>query len=85
MPVVAPAGDPRRCPVLDLSNRAEYYRDLAEDCRRLAAGTLSSRMKKRYLFMARDYTLLADVEEQAYAQRARPWLQKMPGTPKQLS
>jgi len=34
--------------------------------------------------MARDYTLLADVEEQAYAQRARPWLQKMPETLKQL-
>ena len=84
MPAVAPAGDRRRCPVLDLSNRAEYYRDLAEDCRRLAAGTLSSRMKKRYLVMARDYALLADVEEQAYAQRTRPWLQKMPGKPKQL-
>jgi hypothetical protein len=66
--------------VFDAWNRAEHYRDLAEECRRLATGTLSSRMKKRYLVMARDYILLADVEEQAHARRARPRLQKMPGT-----
>jgi hypothetical protein len=66
--------------VLDAWNRAEHYRDLAEECRRLATGTLSSRMKKRYLVMAREYILLADVEEQAHAHRARPQLQKMPGT-----
>jgi hypothetical protein len=67
--------------VLDTWNRAERYRDLAEDCRRLATATLSIRMKKRYLVMARDYILLADVEEQARAHRARPRLQKMPGKP----
>jgi hypothetical protein len=37
-------------------------------------------MKKRYLFMARDYVLLADVEEQAHARRAPAPLQKKPGT-----
>jgi hypothetical protein len=67
--------------VLDTWNRAEHYRDLAEECRRLAIATLSSRMKKRYLVMARDYILLADVEERTHAHRARPRLQKMPGKP----
>jgi hypothetical protein len=66
--------------VLDAWNRAEHYRDLAEECRRLATATLSSRLKKRYLVMARDYILLADVEEQAHAHRGRPRLQKMLGT-----
>jgi hypothetical protein len=70
--------------VLEAWNRAEYYRELAEECRRLATGTLSSRMKKRYWLMARDYTLLADVEEQARVHRARPRLRKMPGTPESL-
>ena len=46
---------------------AERYRDLAEECCRLAAATLSSQMKKRYLLMAKDYLLLADIEEQAYS------------------
>ena len=70
--------------MLDAWNRAEHYRDLAEECRRLATGTLSSQMKKRYLVMARDYILLADVEEQAHALRARPRLRKMPGPPERL-
>jgi hypothetical protein len=70
--------------VLDAWNRAEHYRDLAEECRRRATGTLSSRMKKRYLVMARDYILLADVEEQAHAHRALPRLRKMPGPPERL-
>jgi hypothetical protein len=65
--------------VLDAWNRAKHYRDLAEECRLLATGTLSSRMRKRYLVMARDYVLLADVEEQAYGHRARPRVQKMLG------
>jgi hypothetical protein len=65
--------------VLDAWNRAQHYRDLADECRLLATGTLSSRMKNRYLVMARDYILLADVEEQAHAHRARPRLQKIPG------
>ena len=55
----------------DSSNLAERYRDLAEECRRLAATTLSSQLRKRYLLMAEDYLLLADVEERAYlAERA---------------
>jgi hypothetical protein len=70
--------------VLDAWNRAEHYRDLAQECRRLATGTLSSRMRKRYLVMARDYILLADVEEQAHAHRARLRLRKMPGPPERL-
>jgi len=64
--------------MLEARNRAQYYRDLAEECRRLATSTLSRRMKNRYLLMARDYILLADVEKQAHARRARPRLQKRP-------
>jgi len=37
-------------------------------------------MKKRYLLMAKDYSLLADIAEQAHAYSARPRLQKMPST-----
>jgi hypothetical protein len=70
--------------MLEAWNRAEHYRGLAEECRRLATGTLSSQMKKRYLLMARDYILLADVEEQAHAHRARPRLQRKPGAPEPL-
>ena len=33
--------------MLDAWNRAEHYRDLAEECRRLAAGTLSSIVANR--------------------------------------
>ena len=55
----------------DSSNQAERYRDLAEECRRLAATTLSSQMRKRYLLMAKDYVLLSDIEEGAcLAERA---------------
>jgi hypothetical protein len=53
--------------MLDTVNRAERYRDLAEECRHLATTTLSSQMKNRYSLMARDYILLADVEDQAHA------------------
>jgi len=52
--------------MLDAWNRAERYHDLAEECRRLATTTLSSQMKKRYLLMAKDYILLADIAEQAH-------------------
>jgi len=52
--------------MLDLWHRAEHYRDLAEECRRLAATSFSSQMKSRYLLMAKDYILLADVEEQTH-------------------
>ena len=33
--------------MLDAWNRAEHYRDLAEECRRLATGTLSSTVANR--------------------------------------
>lgn len=52
--------------MLDARNRAEHYRDLAEECRRRAITTLSSRMKERYLLVAKDYLLLADGMEQAH-------------------
>lgn len=55
--------------MLDTRNRAESYRDLAEECRRLAASTPSSQMKNRYLLVAQDYMWLADVKEQAHAYR----------------
>jgi hypothetical protein len=45
------------------------YHDLAEECRRLAASTFSDQMKKRYLLMAKDYTLLADLETHGRACR----------------
>ena len=66
--------------MLDAWNRAEHYRNLAEECRCLATSTLSSQMKKRYLLMCKDYILLADVEEQAHAHCTRPRLQRMQST-----
>jgi hypothetical protein len=33
-------------------NRAEHYRDLAEECRRLATFSFSGRMRRRYSQMA---------------------------------
>jgi len=65
--------------MLNAWNRPDY-RDLAEECRRLASSTLSGQMKKRYLLMSKDYTLLADVEEQAHTSCTEPRLQKMPST-----
>ena len=47
----------------DSSYRAEHCRDLAEECRRLAATTLSSQMRNRYLVMADNYSTLAKTEE----------------------
>jgi hypothetical protein len=52
--------------MLDARNRAPY-RELAEECRRLATSAASSQIKNRYLLMARDYTWLADLKEQAHA------------------
>jgi len=49
-------------PVLDAWNRAEHYRDLAEECRRLAAITLSTQMRNRYSDMADQYALLAEAQ-----------------------
>jgi hypothetical protein len=44
-------------------NRTERYRDLAEECSRLAATTFSSQMRRRYSRMAEIYTTLAAAEE----------------------
>jgi hypothetical protein len=44
-------------------NRVERYRDLAEECRCLAASTFSTQMRSRYLRMAEIYTTLAEAEE----------------------
>jgi len=55
--------------MLDTRNRAEPYRDLAEECRRLATSTPSSQMQNRYLLLAQDYMWLADLKEQAQAYR----------------
>jgi len=52
--------------MLDTRNRAPY-RELAEECRRLATSAASSQIKNRYLLMAQDYTWLADLKEQAHA------------------
>lgn len=67
--------------MLDAPNQADPCRDLAEECRRLATSTLSSRMKERYLLMAKDYILLADVMEQARVYCVRP----VPRTPELLA
>jgi len=47
----------------DTRNRAERYRDLAEECRRLAAIVSSAEIRDRYLQMAEHYSTLAEAEE----------------------
>jgi hypothetical protein len=47
--------------MLDAWNRPDN-RDLAEECRLLAASTLSGQMKKRYLLMAEGYDTLAEAD-----------------------
>ena len=49
--------------MLDALNRAEHYRDLAEECRRLATFSFSIQMRNRYSQMADLYGLLANAEE----------------------
>jgi len=44
----------------DALNRAERYRDLAEECRRLAATSLSAQMRSRFSRMAEYYSTLAE-------------------------
>jgi hypothetical protein len=44
-------------------NPAEHYRDLAEECRRLATFSFSSQMRNRYSQMAHQYGALAEAEE----------------------
>ena len=46
--------------MLDALNRAERYRKLAEECRRLAANSLSAQMRARYSRMAEDYSKLVE-------------------------
>jgi len=41
---------------------AEHYRDLAQECHRLAVTSLSTRMRIRYGRMARIYWTLAEAE-----------------------
>jgi hypothetical protein len=48
--------------VLEASNRAEHYRDLAEECRRLAVTSFSAQMRSRYWRMAEHYSMLAEAE-----------------------
>ncbi len=43
--------------------RAEHYRDLAEECRRLGVTSFSARMRNRYWRMAENYRMLAEAEE----------------------
>ncbi len=49
--------------MLDAWNRAEHYRDLADECRRLAATSLSSQLRNRFSQMADQYGMLAEAEE----------------------
>ena len=44
-------------------NPAEHYRDLAEECRRLATFSFSGQMRRRYSQMAGQYAILAEAEE----------------------
>jgi hypothetical protein len=46
--------------MLDVLNRAERYRELAEECRRLAATSLSAQLRTRYSCMAQDYRKRAE-------------------------
>jgi hypothetical protein len=71
--------------MLNTWSRAEHCRDLAEECRRLAKATLSSQMRRRYLLMAKDYSLLSDGEEQEQAYCARRRLQEIPRTQERLA
>ena len=51
--------------MLSASNRAERCRDLAKECRRLAAISSSTHIRARYLRMAEHYSSLAKAEEAA--------------------
>lgn len=46
----------------DAWTRAEHYRDLAEECRRLALTSFSTQMRNRYRRMAENYGTLAEAE-----------------------
>lgn len=48
--------------MLDAGARAEHYRDLAEECHRLAVTSFSTQMRNRYRRMAENYCALAEAE-----------------------
>jgi hypothetical protein len=52
-------------------NWAEHYRDLAEECRRLAETTLSTLMRRRFWLMAEYYSTLAKAEGPGHASLRR--------------
>lgn len=47
----------------DARNLAQRYRNLAEECRRLAAISPPTETRDRYLRMAEHYSTLAEAEE----------------------
>src|SRR6266478_4275335 len=53
------------------NHRAEHYRDLAEECRRLAETTLSTPMRRRFWRMAEYYSTLAAAEGSGYTSLRR--------------
>lgn len=53
--------------MLDAWNRAQRYRELAEECRHLASTTFSTQMRNRYRRMAESYCALADAERAEHA------------------
>jgi hypothetical protein len=48
--------------MFDQWTRAEHYRDLAEECHRLAVSSFSAQMRNRYWRMAENYCTLAEAE-----------------------
>ena len=48
-----------------MPNRAEHYRDMADECRQLATFSISSKLKSRFSEMADRYSALAEAEESA--------------------
>ena len=60
--------------MLDAWNRAEHYRDLADECHRLATCSLSSQLS--FSQMADQYGMLAEAEELgtlSYDDRPNGW------------
>ena len=49
--------------MLDAWKRVEHYRDLAEECRRVATFSFSSQMRNRYSHVADQYGMLAVVDD----------------------
>jgi len=46
-----------------MPNRAEHYRDMADECRQLATFSVSSELRSRFSEMADRYGALAEAEE----------------------